>query len=336
MKLHGWQSKDDKSELKSDRLPFLMKLVSDYVIENTFEVPVWPSFFNEADSGIPAVDKRTEEQVTLVYPGSDARGVMHLLKFLSGKPPMFPEMLGLSCFRDPTQNNLEAFIALRGSTISLQDCLRTEMCGVPLDGWNWTTKLNCIFGIAAAMCVLHGENWVHRCISPMAVLLDNNFEPNLGGTGLVCMTEVGRIQSRRYGFFLYTAPELLSDQKSECDKACDVYSFGMVLYSFFTDNFRLADPSSTPVPRRANQVSEFVSKLEDGTRYMRVSGVPEVLWQMITECWDIPERRPSFREIVHRLHEKRDEYLNDEELEADADAVIQYQARVLDLISKYL
>ena len=323
------------------KMPFWMTLVSDYVIENTFEIEETLDVFKWSHHGVRAVDKRTGEHVDVVYVRNDhcawscGRDVMHLLKFLSRKPPMFPGMLGLSCVRDPTQNALDVFIAYRGwSVADLSCCLEMEMRGVPLDGWSWTSKLKCIFGIAAAMCVLHGENWVHCGLTPRAVLLDNNFEPYLGGTSLQDMKEVSQIQPGHYGSLFYLAPELFSGDRP-CDKASDVYSFGMVLYSLFADKFRLEDFSS--VPRRSDEVPEYIRKLEDGTRYMRTSGVPEFLWQMITQCWDAdPERRPSFREIVHRLHESRDQYISDEEMDTDADAVIQYQARVLDLISKYL
>jgi serine/threonine protein kinase len=104
------------------------------------------------------------------------------------------------------------------------------------------------------------------------------------------------------------APELFSD---ECDghhsSKVDVYAFGVLLYTLFSENRKLDDNPERPV-RSPQQLLMRVAK---GARFIRTPEIPEFYWNLITHCWaQDPAARPTFSDIVRLLKEHKGELGN--------------------------
>ena len=106
---------------------------------------------------------------------------------------------------------------------------------------NETKKLIIIYGIAAGMAHVHSLNIIHRDLKPANVFLDNQFHPKIGDFGLSKNLkdnfEIRKIihESGIKGSYAFIAPEIFTDCKYE--KACDVFSFSLIVYQILTYDF---------------------------------------------------------------------------------------------------
>jgi hypothetical protein len=52
---------------------------------------------------------------------------------------------------------------------------------------------------------------------------------------------------------------------------------------------------------------QLMMRIGKGVRYPRPKGIPDALWQLVTECWQQEAvKRPTFAEIVERLKNSMD------------------------------
>ena len=276
-----------------------------------------------------AVDRRTGTKVVVSiwrYSEPDEKKLlMRQLTFLRERHPLIVELVGCGTMADGEANQF--FMALKPAPyLTLQNVLERERKGTAVDGWDATSKSKCVFGIAGAMCVVHSLNYLHRDLKPVAVQLDEHLEPVLGELDLVRPYDPNMTMS--VGSPLFMAPELWSDDfGDQYDNKIDVFSFAVVLRSFFTDSHELDDDPKLPKSPQA-----LMMRVGRGARLARVEGIPDFYWELITSCWSQdPKKRPSFQEIVALLHENTEKYIFPG---ADLAAVKEYESRIISTISQ--
>jgi serine/threonine protein kinase len=166
---------------------------------------------------------------------------------------------------------------------------------------NFTTISKAIFGVAATMCQLHDRHVLHRDLKPGNVLLNERGEPLLTGFDLSRFySQSDQMTEGHVGSPVFMAPEIFATDLVAYSEKIDVYSFGLFLYSIFTDSYTL-----TSGPVRSSQ--RLMMEVARGHRYVRPARMPDAFWQLICECWDsAPDRRPSFAEITKRMMDSDD------------------------------
>ena len=211
---------------------------------------------------------------------------------------------------------------------ALESMLR-ERGSKPPKGWDATAKSKCVFGIAAGMAFLHSKNIIHRDLKPINILLDDDFEPVIGG--LECATEyiVGAKMEEGVGTPLFMAPEVVIGEECYNHKV-DVYSFAVVLYRLFTDSMVFDDGSVAGRPT----LFHFYRMVGQGRRFKRVDNIPDFYWDLICKCWSQdPIDRPSFVEIVKHLRAHTSEYAFEG---SDLSLLREYEMHALESISDIL
>jgi serine/threonine protein kinase len=187
---------------------------------------------------------------------------------------------------------------------SVGDAISNELDGQPILGWNPTKKSKCIFGIAAAMSYVHSRSITHRDLKPQNVMLNDDFEPVLVDFGLSRVVSVGIDMTRKIGSPFYMAPELFAEDVPTSLKI-DVFSYGVMLYTMFTKALELDDRPGRP----SRSIEQFLMRVMNGARLVRVTEINEFYWDLITRCWDKePNKRPTFEEIVRHLKANQERY----------------------------
>jgi serine/threonine protein kinase len=163
-------------------------------------------------------------------------------------------------------------------------------------GVNGTTFSKVVFGVAATMSQLHSIHVIHRDLRPLNVFVNTRGEPVLTGFFFSRFYSESDQLTMCIGTPLFMAPELSTDtDRPDYSDKVDVYAYGLLLHSIFTD---------TPVltTGRVRNWPQLIMRTGHGTRYVRPDGTPDAFWQLITECWDHdPDRRPSFADITERM-----------------------------------
>jgi hypothetical protein len=100
---------------------------------------------------------------------------------------------------------------------------------------------------------------------------------------------------------MFMAPELLGAEGSY-DYSVDVFAFAVLICILFEPPTQMDD--GKPVPKNSYQLMMRIAK---GVRYRRPKGIPDSLWQLVTECWQQEaEKRPTFAEIIEKLKKSMD------------------------------
>jgi serine/threonine protein kinase len=156
------------------------------------------------------------------------------------------------------------------------------------------------------MQYVHGSNIIHRDLKLANVLLNKDCEPCICDFGLAKYLAAEAAQTMNVGTPLCMAPELF-DQGGEnlyTDKI-DVYAYGVMIYQMFSDNLRLDDRPDQPFIN----IYDWVERVRRGARLIRVDGISDFYWDLITGCWaQGPARRPTFAEIVAIFRKHREKY----------------------------
>lgn len=191
---------------------------------------------------------------------------------------------------------------------SLNDVMSKEVSGQnPPDRWGPTKKSIVIFGTAVGMAYIHSKNILHRNLKPGNVFLNNDLEPVIGDFWCACVQEAN--MTKMIGSPLFMAPELIQYESSDnYTTSVDVYSYGVFVLMMFigTADIVLDDPTA----KRVLNVPQLFEFVKNGTRFARVPGIPDGLWNLITTCWaQNYEDRPSFVEIVNWLRSHNEEWV---------------------------
>lgn len=225
-----------------------------------------------------------------------------------------PCILKISGFTIPSQADKSFYIFTEFMPNgNLKEASVKEKSGEHLPKFNATTKTICLIGISAGMKFIHEKKIMHRDLKPENIFFDKDFHPKIADFGLARLCEgVSQITSN-LGTPYFMAPELFDDGK--ITDAIDVYAFGVLLLSMFDPDFRF-DAHKQP-----KNLSQLVSHIKNGKRFVMPKNVPEAYVDLINRCWSTdPKDRPTFKAIYEEVT-KDDKYFIDG---ADNDEILEY------------
>lgn len=183
---------------------------------------------------------------------------------------------------------------------TINDLINLEKKGSAPSEWDDTKKLINIFGIASAMAYIHSKDIILYDFKPNSIFLDQHLFPKIGDfSNAREVTDVSSSEKPSYQIFsqlsvgtpLYVAPELIEGE--EFTKACDVYSFALIIYEMLT----LANPF-----QNMRGLYSGLADVLNGKRPHIDSSIDDCYRELIERCWaDDPKKRPTFDEIVNLL-----------------------------------
>jgi serine/threonine protein kinase len=179
---------------------------------------------------------------------------------------------------------------------TLESVLKRKFAGHPEPLFDATAHSKAVFGIASTMAQVHEHSSIHRDLKPGNVFMDENWEARIADFGLAKIVTAGVKMTMAIGSPMYMAPELYDDDDAYTF-AVDVFAFGVLAYSMFTNQQKFKE---TDKPLTSPQ--QLMMKVAKGDRFMRQPGIPDAFWGLIERCWaQAPATRPSFQMIVQEL-----------------------------------
>ncbi|XP_051555316.1 receptor-interacting serine/threonine-protein kinase 3-like isoform X2 [Myxocyprinus asiaticus] len=197
--------------------------------------------------------------------------------------------------RNPSQVGLVMEFMSRGS---LADLL--QMLGGP-PPWPLTFRITHQIGLGMNFLHQLDPPLLHLDLKPSNVLLDDSLNAKLTDFGL---SRIARSLSKSFrekdevegGTLSYMPPEALESVNYKPNKASDIYSYGVLLWSIITGEEPYADAHSSMVRFRIPLGDRPDLTLID---HSKAEGLDDIV-QLMTACWtQKPNQRPSFRDCVH-------------------------------------
>lgn len=185
---------------------------------------------------------------------------------------------------------------------------------------NPTIRSKIIFGVAMIMKVLHSNNFLHQNLTAYHILLNDKYEPKISFSCFSnFLKENHQINHSILQSPFYMAPEIIL--KREFSFSIDVYSYSILLYRMFSNNFKFSDGFAL---NRYN----FLNRISEGERLKKHQNIPNVFWELIQKCWcQEPDKRPTFCDIVNEL--KNDKFALDEfGMKTDLNELHNYQQQL--------
>jgi serine/threonine protein kinase len=150
-------------------------------------------------------------------------------------------------------------------------------------------KIDHLLQISRGLLHIHNSDKIHRDLHSGNILFDGT--PFISGLGS-CQTVNYKGQEIVYGVLSYVAPEVLRGYKYT--KAADIYSFGIVMNEFMSEETPYNDDSDDQIYLTVNICKGSRPKISEYT--------PELLANLITKCWnDDQDKRPTIQEVVTTL-----------------------------------
>src|SRR4051794_3307336 len=150
---------------------------------------------------------------------------------------------------------------------------------------DYATKINCLLQIARGLLDIHNAGKVHKDFHSGNILFDKY--PYISDLGM-CQPANNKERSVGvYGVLPYMAPEVLRGY--QYTKAADIYSFGIVMYEFMSEETPYSDISHDHI---------LAVKICKGLRPEISEDTPKLLADLIMKCWDDKaENRPTAYEL---------------------------------------
>lgn len=194
-------------------------------------------------------------------------------------------------------------------------------------GWNNTKMIINIIGIAIGMRYLNENGIIHRDLKPPNILLDDNLYPKIADFGTARILEKNdKNLTNTIGTPYYMAPEV--SETDEYSFEVDVFSFGMILYEFYT-----LRPPIVPGKGRYKVINNIIAGARPDQDVIPAGPIKE----LIQKCWhSAPGERPKFEEIIQIYTKTRDfwpedvnemeveEYLHKFGLSLDPDKIVNF------------
>lgn len=166
--------------------------------------------------------------------------------------------------------------------------------------------------IAAGMAYLEAQNYIHRDLAARNVLVGENNICKVADFGLARVIERESAYTAREGAkfpIKWTAPEAAMLNRFSIKS--DVWSFGILLTEIITFG-------RIPYPGMNN--AEVLHQVDKGYRMPPPQGCPELLYQIMLDCWKAnADDRPTFETLQWRLE---DFFVSSEANYNEADSVL--------------
>lgn len=174
---------------------------------------------------------------------------------------------------------------------SLADLFAKKRFNMP-----WSLRLRLIQDAATGMAYLHSRNLIHRDLKSHNLLVNDQWICKIADFGISTIKPAAEKTMTCIGTPVYMAPEVIAHNKYS-EKA-DIFSFGVLLVEAYTLN----PPYSEPMFEEMTQAQLMYRICHQNLR-PPTDELPPPLSQLAQECWNAaPEMRPSFPEIIIRLH----------------------------------
>ena len=183
-------------------------------------------------------------------------------------------------------------------------------------------KRSILHDVASGLTYLHKQSIIHRDLSARNILLNSGMVAKIADLGMARITahvKTVATMTKAPGASVYMPPEALEnhpedkkfapkdrEKKAKYDSSIDVFSFGVV--SLFTLSQTFPCDLLAPTYRKG---FEHIARteLERRDEYMQIIyrefGKTHSLSQMIEQCFDFPENRPSIDEVLGLLEKAR-------------------------------
>ncbi|XP_058396822.1 receptor-interacting serine/threonine-protein kinase 3 isoform X3 [Diceros bicornis minor] len=170
----------------------------------------------------------------------------------------------------------------------------------------WPLLCRLLQELVLGMCYLHSQNPVllHRDLKPSNVLLDSELHVQLADFGLSTFqggSQSGAGSGKAGGTLAYLAPELLADINQKASMACDVYSFGILMWAVLAgrDHEIVSQISLVKAAVCERKVRPPLTELpKPGPETPGLEGLKELM----QHCWSHePKDRPSFQDCRPKM-----------------------------------
>jgi len=172
--------------------------------------------------------------------------------------------------------------------------------------FTWPQRWQVAIGIGNGLLQLHSKNILHRDLTSHNVLLSKSLKPKICDFGLSAVKQETRTSiysnqsNQSVGKIPWMAPELFKPN-AKCTKACDMFSFGMLLWEMITRE----------LPYKNAQVQGLIIQwVVAGTREKIPKKCPPSLAKLVKWCWEAePKKRPAIEDAIKILQSNQHEAL---------------------------
>ena len=174
---------------------------------------------------------------------------------------------------------------------SLYHVLHDDKETLPWNPIRWSIALD----IGKGLMYLHNQKIIHRDLKSLNVLLDSQYQAKISDFGLSKIKlESSSISTKIHkgmGTTRWRAPELFK-RKASPNEASDMYSYGMTLWEIASRQLPFAD---------AQDDVTVMGFIKDGEKEEIPQDCPKEYSDLVQQCWDLPDKRPSARTLVSAL-----------------------------------
>ncbi|XP_059168757.1 tyrosine-protein kinase CSK-like [Physella acuta] len=151
-------------------------------------------------------------------------------------------------------------------------------------------QINFATDTCAAMEYLESKELVHRDLAARNVLVHDDGTSKVSDFGLAKFVDFS-FSSQKFPI-KWTAPESL--RNNSFTNKSDMWSFGILLWEIYSFG-------RVPYPRIP--LTDVVMHVEKGYRMEAPEGCPAEIYAIMKEAWEMdPEKRPTFHEVLLKLH----------------------------------
>ena len=174
---------------------------------------------------------------------------------------------------------------------SLYHVLHDDKETLPWNPIRWSIALD----VGKGLMYLHNQKIIHRDLKSLNVLLDPQYQAKISDFGLSKIKLESSSTSTKIhkgmGTTRWRAPELFKRRASP-NEASDMYSYGMILWEIASRQLPFAD---------AQDDVTVMGFIKDGEKEEIPQDCPKEYSDLVQQCWDLPDKRPSARTLVSAL-----------------------------------
>ncbi|GAX73010.1 hypothetical protein CEUSTIGMA_g462.t1 [Chlamydomonas eustigma] len=161
--------------------------------------------------------------------------------------------------------------------------------------------------VATAVQYLHASGFIHCDLKPENILLKvtqgdgNGIIAKVSDFGMSeLLSSGGPVMGDLGGTVTHIAPEIVTQKM--VTKACDVYSFGIVMYEVYTCQRPYADIINSTRDKKLRNKTILTQVTQEGRRPEFPLYAPSSYVRLAQRCWAAdPLQRPTFAEVVKEL-----------------------------------